>query len=87
MTLPLRLQTEFARDLAPYHRAVGELIRLCRGVPGGMDRLREWQSAHRDQLVDTAERFDDAGVVIEVRPSTAMLALLADLRGDGKAAL
>lgn len=79
------LQADFARDLAPYHRAVGELLRLCRSVPGGVDRLRAWQAEHRHDLVEAVELIADGGVVVEVRPSAAMLALLADLRGDRKA--
>ena len=76
----------FAHDTAAYRRAVGEMLRLARAVPDGLERLRVFAEA--GGFADWSERAEGGRVVLVAAPSPRLLAFIEDLRAaqGGRAA-
>lgn len=72
---------DFTRDMAPYHAAAGELIRLARQLPEGLGLLKSFQAKHRDQgFIDWQETVTGGALVLVAHPSIAVTDLIIDLR-------
>ena len=72
---------DFGRNMAPYHAAAGELIRLARELPGGLELLKSFQAKHRDQgFIDWREEVVNGALVLVALPSSAVTDLIIDLR-------
>lgn len=72
----------FAHDLTAYRRAVGEMLRLARALPDGLDRLRAF--AVGGEFADWTQRTEDGAVVLVATPSARLAAFLDDLRAAQK---
>ena len=68
----------FAHDVTAYRRAVGEMLRLARAVPDGLERLRGFAEA--GGFADWSERVDGSAVVLVAAPSPRVQRFIEDLR-------
>lgn len=68
----------FAHDTTAYRRAVGEMLRLARAMPDGLERLRVFAEA--GGFADWSERTEGGQVVLVAAPSPRLLAFIEDLR-------
>lgn len=71
---------DYRRDMAPFRRAAGELLRLAGRVPGGLAGLRDWYAAQPEGAAVYSERIEDGVLLLVAEPSPAMLTYLAELR-------
>ena len=72
----------YAHDLTAYRRAVGEMLRLARALPDGLDRLRAFAAG--GEFADWSERVEDGAVVLVAAPSARLVGFLDDLRAAQK---
>lgn len=72
---------DFTRDMTPFHRAAGELIRLARQAPAGLQHLHLLQQAQAGKsLIEWDERIDGERLVLVAHPCGAMVDLIIKLR-------
>lgn len=74
-----RGEAVYRSDVAEWSRCVAEMLKLCRGLPDGMERLKAFTAAGRD-FCDHLERVDGDIIVIASVPSARSRAFLSDLR-------
>lgn len=75
---------DFRADLVEWHRAVAEMVKLARKVPGGLDRLRAFGEAHKGNFCIQQPEVRDGAVVQVSRPSPECLVFLDQLRADAR---
>jgi len=68
----------YAHDTTAYRRAVGEMLRLARSVPDGLEWLRLFAEA--GGFADWAERPEGGTVVLVATPSARLQRFIEDLR-------
>lgn len=73
---------DFRADLAPFRRAVAEMLSLSRALgPEGLTLLREFSTLHRAGGFSISQTLIVDGVAtVRREPSAATLEFLADLR-------
>lgn len=74
-----RGEAVYRSDVVEWSRAVAEMLKLCRALPDGLERLRSFTAAGRD-FCDHVERVEDGMVVIASVPTDRSRAFLAELR-------
>ena len=74
-----RGEAVYRSDVVEWARCVAEMLKLCRGLPDGMERLRAFTAAGKN-FCDHVERVEDDMIVIASVPSACSLAFLSELR-------
>lgn len=74
-----RGEAVYRSEVVEWSRCVAEMLKLCRDLPDGMDRLRAFTAAGKD-FCDHPERVDGDVIVITSVPSSRSVAFLSDLR-------
>lgn len=77
--MKVRGEAVYRSDVVEWSRCVAEMLKLCRGLPDGMDRLKAFTSAGKD-FCDHVERIDGDMIVIASVPSPRTRAFLNELR-------